>query len=174
MRFPVLSSNSREPVAFALIGLKLRPAMMLLLVQALSTFGMTALIWFVQLVAYPSFARVDPSAFAEFHAFHANRTTLVVAPLILAEAFSAAALVLRPEPYAAIWEAWVGLGLVGLLWASTAFLQVPMHRTLGAGFERSAWRFLCNSNWVRTLGWSLRSALVVAWLRRVVCLEELG
>lgn len=142
--------------------------MWLLLIQAFSTFAMTAVIWFVQLVQYPSFAKVDPAAFTEFHAFHSTRITLIVGPLMLAELFSAIALVIRPERYAATWEVWVGLGLVGLLWASTALLQVPMHQRLGAGFDESAWRFLCNSNWVRTIGWSLRSLLVAVWLRRAV------
>ena len=75
--------------------------MLILLVQAVSTFAMTAVIWFVQLVQYPSFAKVDPSAFVEFHAFHSARITLIGGPLMLAELFSAFALVLRPERYAA-------------------------------------------------------------------------
>lgn len=139
---------------------------MLLIVQALSTFGMTAVIWFVQLVQYPSFAKVDPRAFAEFHAFHSTRITLIVGPLMLAEALTATALVLRPERGIPSAEAWIGLGLVALVWASTAFLQVPMHGKLGAGFDEAAWRFLCTSNWVRTVGWSLRSVLVVVWVKR--------
>ncbi len=146
--------------------------MWLLLVQALSTFGMTAVIWFVQLVQYPSFAKVHPDAFTDFHSFHSTRITLIVGPLMLAEAFSAVALVLRPERYAETWEVWVGLGLVGLVWASTAFLQVPMHNRLGAGFDESAWRFLCNTNWIRTVGWSLRAVLVAVWIKRALALGE--
>ena len=147
---------------------------MLLLVQALSTFGMTAVIWLVQLLQYPSFAKVDPSAFVEFHALHSTRITFIVAPLMLAEALSAVALVIHPERWAEPWEVWIGLGLVGLVWASTAFLQIPMHGRLGSGFDEPAWRFLCHSNWVRTVGWSLRSVLVAAWIRRAVSLGELG
>ena len=113
--------------------------MTLLLVQALSTFAMTAVIWFVQLVQYPSFARVDAAGFPEFHAFHSTRITLIVAPLMIAEAFSAVAMVFRPARVVAPWEAWVGLGLVAIVWASTALLQVPMHQRLGAGFDETAW-----------------------------------
>ena len=146
---------------------------MLLLVQALSTFGMTAVIWIVQLVQYPSFAKVDPSAFVEFHALHSTRITFVVGPLMLAEALSAVALVFDSGRYAERWEVWIGLGLVGLVWASTALLQVPMHGRLGAGFDESAWRLLCRSNWVRTVGWSLRSVLVAVWLNRALALGAL-
>ena len=139
-----------------------------LLLQAISTWAMTALIWFVQLVQYPSFARVGAASFRDFHAFHSSRITWIVAPLMLIEAFSAIALVWRPEPQMETWEVWVGLGLVMLVWASTALLQVPMHQRLASGFDVSAWRFLCDSNWVRTAAWSLRAALVTAWLHRVL------
>ena len=141
---------------------------LLLLLQAFSTFAMTAVIWFVQLVQYPSFARVDAASFSDFHAFHSTRITLIVAPLMILEAVSAAALVLRPERFAAPRELWFGLGLVALIWASTALLQVPMHQRLGAGFDESAWRFLCNTNWIRTLAWSLRAVLVGVWLHRAL------
>lgn len=142
--------------------------MTLLLLQALSTFAMTAVIWFVQLVQYPSFARVDAAGFSDFHAFHSTRITFIVGPLMILEALSAAALVWRPERVTGPWEVWLGLGLVALIWASTALLQVPMHQRLGAGFDEASWRFLCNSNWIRTLAWSLRAVLVGVWLHRAL------
>jgi len=139
-----------------------------LLLQVTSTWAMTALIWFVQLVQYPSFARVGDARFADFHAFHSSRITWIVAPLMITEALSAIALVWRPEQGMATWEVWVGLGLVMIVWASTALLQVPMHQRLAAGFDASAWRFLRDSNWVRTVAWSLRAALVTTWLQRAL------
>jgi hypothetical protein len=145
---------------------------MTLLLQVASVWAMTGIIWFVQLVQYPSFARVDPARFTSFHAFHSARITLIVAPLMVAEALSAVALAWRPERFIPYWEAWLGLGLVALVWASTVLLQVPMHRRLARGFDESAWRFLCNSNWVRTVTWSLRAVLVSVWLHRA--LEESG
>lgn len=140
----------------------------LLLLQAISTWAMTALIWFVQLIQYASFARVGNASFVDFHAFHSNRITFIVAPLMSIELITAAALVWRPGKAMATWEVWVGLGLVVIAWASTALLQVPMHRRLGAGFEEASWRFLCRSNWVRTIAWSARAALVTVWLNRAL------
>lgn len=129
---------------------------------------MTAVIWFVQLIQYSSFARVGEATFTDFHAFHSSRITIIVAPLMLVEAFTAAALTWRPAPHTASWEVWVGLGLVVVVWASTALLQVPMHRRLGSGFDEASWRFLCKSNWVRTVAWSLRAVLVTVWLHRAL------
>lgn len=147
--------------------------MMLLVLQALATWGMTAVIWFVQLVQYPSFARVDPASFQGFHGFHSTRITFIVAPLMIVEALCAVALVVRPLRLTTTWEVWVGLALVVLIWASTAFLQVPMHQRLGSGFDEPAWRFLCQSNWVRTIAWSLRAGLVTVWLQRALEQSEL-
>ena len=145
-----------------------QPMPPLLLLQVTSTWAMTAVIWFVQLVQYPSFARVGEASFADFHAFHSTRITLIVGPLMIVEALSSVALVWRPAKFMATWEVWVGLGLVLIVWASTALLQVPMHQRLGAGFDENAWRFLCNSNWVRTFGWSARALLVTIWLHRAL------
>jgi hypothetical protein len=142
--------------------------MTLLFLQVTTTWAMTAVIWFVQLVQYPSFARVDAGSFTDFHALHSSRITFIVAPLMIAEALSAVALLWRPTPHIAPSEAWLGFGLVAVLWASTALLQVPMHQRLGNGFDESAWRFLCNSNWVRTIAWSLRAVLVSVWLHRAL------
>ena len=40
--------------------------------QAAATFGMTGLIWLVQLVQYPAFARVGAAEFAAFHRHHCS------------------------------------------------------------------------------------------------------
>lgn len=140
----------------------------LLLVQAITTWSMAALIWFVQLVQYPSFSRVGAAFFPAFHSYHSSRVTFIVVPLMVAEAVSAVALLWAPGPTMARGEIWTGIGLVALVWASTFLLQVAMHNRLSKGFDEDAWRFLVTSNWVRTAAWSLRAVLVTAWLRRAL------
>jgi hypothetical protein len=51
--------------------------------------------------------------------------------------------------------------VVAVIWLSTAFLQSPLHTTLGRGFDPRAHRFLVTSNWVRTVLWSLRGLVVL-------------
>jgi len=55
-----------------------------------------------------------------------------------------------------------------VIWASTAFLQVPRHRAFGQGFDRSALERLVRSNWLRTGLWTARSGLVVGMLARTI------
>lgn len=141
-------------------------SLVVLLAQALATVFMTGLGWFVQVVHYPLFARVGAAGFAEYHARHSALTTQVVALPMLAEIATAAWLVLVPAPGVPRTWAWIGLALVGVVWASTAFLQIPQHGVLGGGYDEVAWRRLVAGNWVRTIAWSLRSLLVLAMLVR--------
>ena len=57
----------------------------------------------------------------------------------------------------------VGLVLVGVVLASTALIQAPLHGRLAGGFSPELHRLLVASNWLRTATWSLRGGLVV-WM----------
>ena len=139
------------------------PTDALLLIHAGVTLAMTGLIWFVQIVHYPLFDRVGAAQFVEYERVHQMRTTWVVAPLMLTELTTAAALaVWRPDTVSA-WGVWVGLALVALLWALTALVQVPAHRALGSGFDPAVHRRLARSNWWRTVFWTARGLLAL-WL----------
>jgi hypothetical protein len=135
---------------------------LLLLLHAAATLFMTGLIWFVQIVHYPLFASVGRADFAAYEREHTRRTTLVVGPVMLVEALAAIALLAaRPSP-----AAWSGLGLLAVIWISTAFLQVPQHNILGFGFDPAAHARLVQTNWLRTAAWTARALLALGLLRR--------
>lgn len=140
----------------------------LLLAQAAATLFMVGLIWMVQVVHYPLFDRVERADFPRFEADHQRLTTWVVAPPMLVELLTALYLLWqRPEEVPA-WSAWLGGGLVALLWLATIFGQVPQHNILARGFDEAAYRWLVESNWVRTVAWSARGVLVLWMLGRVM------
>lgn len=125
---------------------------------------MTGLIWFVQVVHYPLFNSVGVDRFAAYEARHSNLTTyVVIVPMFIELITSIALLWQRPE-FIAVWQLWLGLLLVVVIWFSTAFLQVPQHNILGQGFNETAYSLLVSSNWLRTLAWTARSGLVIYWL----------
>lgn len=132
-----------------------------------STLALVGLIWTVQVVQYPLFARVGAESFTDYHAGHSARISWIVLPLMLVELVTAIALVLAPPPGVSPASVWIGLGLVGVIWLSTFLLQVPRHSLLGEGFDADAHRFLVASNWLRTAAWTLRGALVLSWVARV-------
>jgi len=136
---------------------------LLFLVHLGSTLAMAGLIWFVQIVHYPLFAAVGVERFVAYEELHARLTSIVVVPLMCAEAFSAAALLWLRPPAISFALAAEGLALVVLIWLSTFFVQVPLHQTLAGGFDADAHRRLVGSNWIRTVLWSLRAGLVL-WM----------
>ncbi len=142
------------------------PSDALLLVHLAATLFMTGLIWFVQLVHYPLFPGVGIPGWTAYAAAHARRTRWVVGPPMLVEAITALLLVLRRPPAVSTSWAWIGLGLLAVVWLSTAFVQVPRHRLLAGGFDADAARALVATNWLRTLAWTARAALALAMVAR--------
>lgn len=131
-----------------------------LVAQAGATLALVGLVWFVQVVHYPLFARVPGDAFAVYEREHAKRTTWVVAPLMGVEAVCAAVLLaVEPGVLTAL-----GALLVGAIWASTFLVQVPCHRILQRGWDEAAHRRLVRTNWLRTGAWSARGAIAIALL----------
>ena len=141
------------------------PSMKLtLLLQFASTWTMIGIIWFVQVVHYPLFARVDGPAYRRFMADHTRLTGWVVGPPMLVEAAAAVLLVTQADSGVQSIAAWAGVVLVGVIWASTWLLQVPRHRQLAGGFDAQAHAALVSTNWIRVIAWSLRGVLAGWWL----------
>ena len=109
-------------------------AELVVLVNVACAWFMTGLIWFVQVVHYPLFARVGGD-FCAYHRLHTRWTTMVVAPVMLAEAVAAGALLMVRPAGVSAGVAWAGAVLAVLLWVSTAAEQVPCHRRLAGGFD---------------------------------------
>jgi hypothetical protein len=142
---------------------------LLLLIHAAATLFMVGLIWFVQVVHYPLFAQVGAGEFIAYAASHGQRTTYVVTGPMLVELITALLLVWRGGPGGTPPAVgWVGLGLVGVVWLSTFFLQVPQHTVLASGFQPEPWRVLVTSNWLRTAAWTARGGLVLYLLARAM------
>ncbi|QNN24172.1 hypothetical protein HED60_18485 [Planctomycetales bacterium ZRK34] len=137
---------------------------LVLIVHALATTLMTGLVWFVQVVHYPLFARVGEAQFVEYEHHHTRRASWIIAPLMIAELATA---VLIAWPGIGVVEptmAWGGLGLVAVIWLSTFFVQVPIHRRLEKRHDTGDIRRLVSTNWIRTIAWSARAVLAVMML----------
>ena len=130
-----------------------------LIVHLVSTAAMVGLIWFVQVVHYPLFASVGADGFAAYEARHQTLTSFVVGPPMALEGVAALWLVFDPPE--AVGRGWplVGLLVLGVVHASTVFLQVPQHTALSQGFDAVRARRLVRTNWIRTAGWSIRGII---------------
>ena len=135
--------------------------MNVLLVHAGSTLVMMGLIWFVQVVHYPLFTHVPEHAFVAYEAAHTQRTAYVVGPPMAAEGLTALALVASPPDGVSQLLAFGSLAVLGLVTASTFLLQVPLHSRLAQRWAAADAHRLVQTNWIRTVGWSVRGVLAL-------------
>ena len=132
------------------------------LLHTLSTLALVGLIWVVQIVVYPLFARL-PRDFVDYHARYTARITFVVAPLMFVELGTVVALTLSAP---SSWT-YAGAALCSLNWLSTFLIQVPIHGRLSTEFDPGEIRRLATTNWLRTISWSARGGLAL-WIPSIL------
>lgn len=125
------------------------------------TLYMTGVIWFVQVVHYPLMGKIGNEAFEEYEKQHQKRTFLIVGIQMIIELFTGL-LLLWQQSYNPL--QWWNVGLLVIIWISTFFIQSPLHGKLGNEY-RVAWQQkLVNTNWIRTVAWTLRSLILLNML----------
>jgi len=137
---------------------------LILILQTASTLPLFGIIWIIQIVQYPFFSAAGAENFQKYHAAHTFWITPVVAPLMIVELVTSILIILYPPDAIDYKLLWFGLSLAIIVWLSTFFLQVPLHEKLALGFDAAAHTALVKTNWVRTIAWSLRGALVLCFV----------
>ena len=134
-----------------------------LVANLISTWYMVGLIWMVQVVHYPLFAKVGTEQYESYQDSHQSLTTLVVGPPMLVEIITALMLIWYRPAAVPNWLIYTAVAVLAVVWLSTAFIQVPCHEKLTTGFDAAVHSRLVVSNWIRTVGWTVRGALVT-WM----------
>lgn len=132
-----------------------------------TTIYLVGVIWLVQLLVYPAMGHVGADGYATYHNLHTSRISPVVAPAMIIELLTAIYFVFVPDKAIDYRYFWFGLALVLVIWASTFFVQVPLHEKLARGFESDVQSRLVFTNWIRTIAWTMRGALILwmIWLK---------
>lgn len=125
---------------------------------------MVGLIWFVQIVHYPLFGYVGSKEFETFHEHHKILITPVVGFVMIVELVTTGILIFQIPVGIPNWTVIVGIILIGVIWISTLFLQIPYHIKLSSKFDKNVLMMLVNTNWIRTICWSLRGIIVLIML----------
>lgn len=130
----------------------------LFFLNVVSAFLLTGIIWTIQIVHYPSFYYIDKQSFVNFHQFHEYRISIIVMPLMFIELISSIALYINDMSNITFA---LNLIIVGLIWCSTFFIQVPIHNILSQKKDNKMIKKLVNTNWIRTFLWSIRMLLII-------------
>lgn len=125
-----------------------------LVIHAAITWVLVGLIWTIQVVHYPLLKNVGQAEFVAYHDRHMSLITWIVGPLMLAEVSSAGLLLYLGERSLIFG---ISLAALALIWASTAFSQIPLHHKLMHGYDTTTIGRLVRTNLWRTLGWTVRS-----------------
>jgi hypothetical protein len=131
--------------------------------QCFFTFILTGLIWCVQVVKYPLFHLVDRDKFCDFEKKFQRRISFLLFPLIVLECFFAVLMLTVAKEGVEKILSFTLFGLLLFVWFSTFCLQIPEHVELSNGFSLKNIRRLIQTNWIRTIAWSLRS-FILLWL----------
>lgn len=134
-----------------------------LLIHAASTWFMLGLIWTIQLVHYPLFARVGAAGFVSYEAEHTRRMGWVLTIPATLEVVTGGLLVWTRPDSVPLWLVIAGGFLLFLIWLVTISVQVPLHTRLSEGHDEFQIQRLVASNRWRTLLWSARG-LAVGWM----------
>ena len=124
------------------------------LVHLATSWALFGLIWTIQLSHYPAFRFINEKDFSTFHQYHTSSIVMIVMPLMLLELG-----MVGWQAYQTSWNwIWViPLLLVVAIWASTFFVQIPLHHQLESGKEIKIIDQLVKTNWLRTILWSLKA-----------------
>ena len=122
----------------------------------ISTIFMTGVIWIVQLVHYPAFHFVEEKKFVEFEKFHTFNISLIVLPMMIIELLSGILLISLYWGFYFKATFISNLIILFITWLITFSISVPLHDKLGKGKDFKLINQLTQTNWVRTIAWSLR------------------
>ena len=124
------------------------------------SFYLMGLIWTIQIVHYPGFQFIESNKFQSFSQFHQTGMTYIVGPVMIAELILSLALLWQYKDSAVL----TLFIIVLLTWLSTFLVSVPLHTKLNSGFDASVIQKLVQTNWPRTLLWTLKAGLMVYWI----------
>lgn len=141
---------------------------LIFLAHAAATLYLVGVIWIVQILVYPLMKTVGDDGYAAYHNLHTTRISPLVAPAMIVELLTAIYFVISPFETIDYRLFRFGFVLVLTIWLSTFLVQVPLHERLGGAFDANAQRKLVRTNWIRTVAWTMRGALVLWMIHRKI------
>ena len=130
----------------------------LLLIHIVFSLYLLGVIWFVQLVHYPTFLFLKIENEENPFVFHQARSSLAILPPMSLELVSVILLMFYPYPNYTIVVTLLVFTL--LIWLATLTLQWPCIKTLKEEKTEEIVKKLIWTNWLRTALWSLKGLYI--------------
>lgn len=131
-----------------------------LLMQLICSWMMIGIIWFMQLVHYPLYAKIK-EGFIEYEKSQIRRVSFLVGPIMLIEAITSIVLVgVAPTGIQTILAA-LSLIILIFIWISTLLFLMGQHQKLSIRFSKKILHVLIISNWIRAILWTIKGLLII-------------
>jgi hypothetical protein len=132
---------------------------------------LAGLFWYLQIVHYPLFTYVDKKSFLEYHIYHLKRNTYIIfIPMLLEGAFSILFAFDSPHVIPPMIP-FLCLCLSTSMWLVTFSHITPLHDKLTAdGLDKDTVDKLIQMNWIRTIGWTVKTLLLIYCVSKMVFL----
>lgn len=113
---------------------------------------MLVLILLVQLIIYPSFTYCETKHLVRWHSKYSARLATIVIPLMLGQLLISGFQLFKNINK----DSLIYAGMVGVLWAITFIIFVPIHKLIASGKSKPEdLAALVKKNWIRTMLWIL-------------------
>ena len=116
-----------------------------------------SLILITQFASYPLFLKVDEKYFTAYHQSYTFYISIIVMPAMLIELFLSFNQIIHSVDYFSI----LNIALLGVIWLSTFFIQVPIHNKIAFKHDKKMIKKLISTNWIRTYAWTCKLFICV-------------
>ena len=137
----------------------------LFIIHLLATAYMVGVIWIIQVIHYPLFEKVGREQFVAYELSHIQKTSIVIALPMIFEILSWFGLFIIDSNFRSSLYFRFGGFLLIFIWLVTFWISVPQHNILSLGFNQVALNTLIQTNWIRTLLWSIRLILLIPFIK---------
>lgn len=128
-----------------------------LIIHIFTSFFMTGLCWFVEIVHYPLFRMIAPKDFPSYE--RKNLTTgFITIPIMVIELLTGLWLLYQDQNFINF----INIALLGIIGLSTMIFQAPIHWSLRNNPTEILINKLIQTNWIRTISWTIRSLLLMS------------
>ena len=128
-------------------------------IHLIATSMMVAIIWIVQILHYPTFLFINKKQYTDFQQFHMNKISYIIVPIMVVELFSGLGILFIIQKQQISF--YVSFALLILIWMITGLLFTKYHSDLSKKYNEETILQLIRFNWIRTLFWTIRFALLL-------------
>ena len=125
---------------------------------------LVGLIWLIQLIHYPAFRHIESSCWSQFHKAHSAALGLLAGGPMIISLLVGVWLVYTVGDV----RQYVVMGCEIFAWLVTFGLSVPEHTRLAKGKDGAAIARLIRWNWLRTLAWTVKLAVLLVPAQRAI------